>query len=231
MLYGKGHPYAIPQSGTGTEQSIDSLSRDDLIAYHKAWIRPEGATMIVVGDTTLKEIVPLLDKHFGDWKGEGTARRTELPEVAHPAKARVSVDDQTLVQANIFAAQLVPSTKDAGSIRLDLANAVLGGDFTSRLNMNLREDKHWAYGSNSGTTRRTRPASICREHSAAVQIDKTAESMNDILRREINDFASARVPPTQEELARMQAIQTRSLPGGLPECFSSSRCDWQLRPL
>ncbi|RYG98015.1 MAG: insulinase family protein [Alphaproteobacteria bacterium] len=212
LLYGKGHPYAIPQSGTGTEQSIGSLTRDDLMAYHKAWIRPEAATLIVVGDTTLNEIVPLLDKHFGDWKGEGPSlERTALPEVSPPAGARVFLVDQPgAVQANIFAAQLVPSVKDPGSIRFDMANAVLGGDFTSRLNMNLREDKHWAYGSNSGASgalgqRQWRA-------SAAVQIDKTAESMQEI-RREVSDFASAKVPPTQEELARMQAIQTRSLPG------------------
>jgi predicted Zn-dependent peptidase len=212
LLYGAGHPYSIPQSGTGTQESIQSLTRDDLIAYQKAWIRPEDATLIVAGDTTLQEIVPLLNKHFGDWKGEGQVpTRTVLPEVAHPSKARVFLVDQPgAVQANIFAAQLVPTTKDVGTVRFDMANAVLGGDFTSRLNMNLREDKHWAYGSNSGASgalgqRQWRA-------SAAVQIDKTAESMQEI-HREISDFASGKVPPTQDELARMQAIQTRSLPG------------------
>ncbi|MGH3710938.1 MAG: M16 family metallopeptidase [Pseudonocardiaceae bacterium] len=212
LLYGAGHPYSIPQSGTGTQESIQSLSRDDLLAYQKAWVRPENATVIVVGDTTLQEIVPLLNKHFGDWKGEGpVSSRTVLHEVARPSKARVFLVNQPgAVQANVFATQLVPATKDAGTVRFDMANAVLGGDFTSRLNMNLREDKHWAYGSSSGASgalgqRQWRA-------SAAVQIDKAAESMQEI-RREISDFASGKVPPTQDELARMQAIQTRSLPG------------------
>lgn len=212
MLYGAGHPYSIPHSGTGTEESIQSLGRNDLIAFQKAWMRPENATMIVVGDTTLKEIVPLLDKHFGDWKGEGIApERPAVPLAQRPSKVRVFLVDQPgAVQANIFAALLVPSAKDPGAVRFDMANAVLGGDFTSRLNMNLREDKHWAYGSNSGTS-----AALGQRQwraSAAVQIDKTAESMQE-LQREIGNYASGKLPPTAEELARMQAIQTRSLPG------------------
>ncbi|MGH8027756.1 MAG: M16 family metallopeptidase [Pseudoxanthomonas sp.] len=73
LLYGKGHPYAIPFSGSGTEESIKSLTHDDLAAYQNAWVRPENATLIVVGDTTLAEIVSLLNKHFWDWKGEGQA--------------------------------------------------------------------------------------------------------------------------------------------------------------
>lgn len=212
LLYGAGHPYSIPHSGTGTQESIQSLTRDDLIAYQKAWVRPEDATLIVAGDTTLDEIVPLLNKHFGDWKGEGqVSTRPDIPAVARPSKARVFLVDQPgAVQANIIAAQLIPSTKDTGTVRFDMANAVLGGDFTSRLNMNLREDKHWAYGSNSGASGALGQRQW--KASAAVQIDKTSESMQEI-RREISDFASGKVPPTQGELSRMQAIQTRSLPG------------------
>ena len=212
LLYGAGHPYAIPFSGSGTEASIQSLTRDDLVTYQKAWIRPENATVIVVGDTTLKEIVPLLDKHFGDWKGEGPAPAREVvAEVARPAKARVFLVDQPgAVQANIIAGELVPSSKDPGAIRFDIANAVLGGDFTARLNMNLREDKHWSYGTYSRASAAfgQRPWMV----SSPVQIDKTAESMKEI-QREVSDYASGKVPPTQEELTRMQAIQTRGLPG------------------
>ena len=212
LLYGAGHPYAIPFSGSGTEASIQSLTRDDLVAYQKAWIRPENATLIVVGDTTLKEIVPLLDRHFGDWKGEGpTPAREVVPEVARPSKARVFLVDQPgAVQANIIAGEVVPSSKDAEAIRFDIANSVLGGDFTARLNMNLRENKHWSYGAYSRA-----PAAVGQRPwmiSAPVQIDKTAESMQEI-QRELSDYASGSKPPTQEELARMQAIQIRGLPG------------------
>jgi len=212
LLYGAGHAYAIPFSGSGTEGSIGSLTRDDLVAFHRDWVRPEGATLIVVGDTTLKEIVPLLDKHLGDWKATGDApARPQIGEVARPAKPRVYLIDQPgAVQANIFAGEVVPSTKDDGSVRFDIANSVLGGEFSSRLNMNLREDKHWAYGaySFSANALGQRPWMAF----APVQIDKTADSLKE-LHREIADYTSGKAPPKPEEVAKIQATEILSLPG------------------
>ncbi|MEP6634694.1 MAG: pitrilysin family protein, partial [Luteimonas sp.] len=212
LLYGAGHPYAIPFSGSGTEASIASLTRDDLVAFDKAWVRPENATLIVVGDTTLAEIVPLLNKHFGDWKGEGSAPTTpSVTDVARPAKPRVYLVDQPgAVQANIIAGEVVPSSKDAGAIRFDIANAVIGGDFTSRLNMNLREDKHWSYGTGSRASGALgqRPWIV----TSPVQIDKTADAIKEI-QREVVAYASGKTPPSAAEVARMQAIQIRGLPG------------------
>ncbi|MDQ3056645.1 MAG: insulinase family protein, partial [Pseudomonadota bacterium] len=212
LLYGEGHAYAMPFSGTGTEASIAALTRDDLVAFHRDWVRPENATLIVVGDTTLAEIVPMLDKHFGDWDGMGEAPPVvAVTPVKRPTKSRVYLVDQPgAVQANIFVGQLVPSTRDAGAIKFDFANAVLGGDFTSRLNMNLREDKHWSYGARSSSSGAIgqRPWLV----SAPVQIDKTAESLKEI-DREIREYASGKAPPKDEEVARIRAIQTLSLPG------------------
>jgi predicted Zn-dependent peptidase len=125
--------------------------------------------------------------------------------------ARVFLIDQPgAVQANIYATQLVPSTKDPGATVFDIANSVLGGDFTARLHMNLREDKHWSYGSRSGASGALgqRPWMA----RAPVQIDKTAEAMAE-MRREIADYASGKVPPAEAEVARMKAINTLSLPG------------------
>ena len=87
LLYGEGHAYAIPFTGSGTEASIASLTRDDLVAYHRDWVRPENATLVVVGDTTLAEILPLLEKHLGDWKGAGTGE-TGVAVPRSPARAR-----------------------------------------------------------------------------------------------------------------------------------------------
>lgn len=212
LLYGDGHPYAIPFSGSGTEASIAALTRDDLVGFRQDWVRPENATLIVVGDTTLAEIVPLLDKHFGDWSGEGEA--PELPEIVNverPEQPRVYLIDQPgAVQANIFAGQLVPSTTDDDAIVLDIANDVLGGQFSSRLNMNLREDKHWAYGAYSFTSGALgqRPWMAF----APVQIDKTAEALLE-LQREIDEYASGEAPPTAAEVAKIQATEIRGLPG------------------
>ncbi|WP_132998698.1 M16 family metallopeptidase [Luteimonas arsenica] len=213
LLYGEGHPYSMPFTGSGTEDSIASLTRDDLMAFHRASVRPEGATLVVVGDTTLAEIVPVLEKHLGDWVGSGDApaAAAAIPAVPRPAGARVFLIDQPgAVQANIYAGQLVPSTTDTGAVRFDIANGVIGGDFTARLNMNLREDKHWSYGARSGASGALgqRPWLA----SAPVQIDKTAEAMAE-MQREIAGFASGEAPPTAEEVERIRAINTLSLPG------------------
>lgn len=212
LLYGEGHPYGIPFSGSGTEASIASLTRDDMLAFQRDWVRPENATLVVVGDTTLAEIVPLLDKYFGDWKGEGAAAKTAtLAQVERPAKPRVYLIDQPgAVQANIFAGEVVPSSADASTIKFDIANSVLGGEFSSRLNMNLREDKHWAYGSYSFA-----PNALGQRPwlaFAPVQIDRTADSLKE-LQREISEYASGKVPPKPEEVAKIQATEIRGLPG------------------
>ncbi|WP_024888823.1 M16 family metallopeptidase [Luteimonas huabeiensis] len=212
LLYGEGHPYAIPLSGTGTEDSIAALTRDDLVAFHRDWVRPEDATLIVVGDTTLDEIVPALERHFGDWRGSGQApAAVAVDAVARPAATRVYLMDQPgAVQANLFVGQLVPSSKDPGAIRFGVANAVLGGTFTSRLNMNLREDKHWSYGAFTTTVGALGPRPWIA--LAPVQIDKTAEAIAE-MRREIAEYASGARPPTADEVAKIQATEIRGLPG------------------
>ncbi|HEY7600073.1 MAG TPA: insulinase family protein, partial [Candidatus Limnocylindrales bacterium] len=212
LLYGEGHAYAMPFSGTGTEASIGSLTRDDLVRYHRDWVRPENATLVVVGDTTLSQVVPMLEKHLGDWDGTGAAPEpVEAAKVDLPDAPRVFLIDQPgAVQANIFVGQLVPSTRDDGATTLEIANAVLGGEFSSRLNMNLREDKHWAYGSYSfvSDAQGQRPWIAF----APVQIDKTAESLAE-LKREITDYASGTTPPTEAEVDKIQATNIRGLPG------------------
>lgn len=212
LLYGQGHPYAIPFSGSGDEASIASLTRDDLLAYHQAYVRPEGSTLVVVGDTTLAEIVPLLEKHLGQWKGTGAApAQPAVTEVALPSKPRVFLVDQPgAIQANVYVGQLAPSSMDAKATEFEIANSVLGGEFSSRLNMNLREDKHWAYGSYSfvQAAKGQRPWLAF----AAVQIDKTAESIAE-LQREISEYATGKAPAKPEEVAKIQASEIRSLPG------------------
>jgi predicted Zn-dependent peptidase len=212
LLYGAGHPYAIPFSGTGTEASIASLTRDDLVAYHDAYVRPEKATLIVVGDTTLGEIVPKLDAAFGDWKRDGDGGvRKDIPAVQRPAKPRVVLIDQPgAIQANIFAGELIPSTKDAGAVKFEIANDVLGGEFSSRLNMNLREDKHWAYGAYSFASNALgqRPWIAF----APVQIDKTVESLKE-MQREIGEYVTGTKPATPAEVDKVKATQIRGLPG------------------
>ncbi|QKW55223.1 pitrilysin family protein [Stenotrophomonas sp. NA06056] len=212
LLYGKGHPYAIPFTGSGDEAAISSLGREDLVDFHRDWLRPQDGTLIVVGDTTLAEIVPLLDKQLGDWKATGDAPTVKATTaVALPKSPRVFLIDQPgAVQANLFAGQVVPPSSDAGSTRFDIANGVIGGDFTSRLNMNLREDKHWSYGARTSASNTVgqRPWMAM----APVQIDKTGPAMAE-MRKEIAEFANGSKPATDAEVARIRNIQTLSLPG------------------
>ncbi len=212
LLYGAGHPYAIPFTGTGTEASIASLTREDLVAFHNDWLQPDRVRVIVAGDTTLKQIVPLLERRFGDWKAKaGAPALPDLAQVARPKAPRVFLVDQPgAIQSNIYVGELIAPTGDAGTIDFDFANGVLGGEFSSRLNMNLREDKHWAYGSYSGAgnAKGQRPWIA----QAAVQSDKTVESLGE-LKREIAAFASGATPVTAAEVAKVRAANTLSLPG------------------
>ncbi|OGQ13584.1 MAG: peptidase M16, partial [Deltaproteobacteria bacterium RBG_16_71_12] len=212
LLYGAGHPYAMPFTGTGTEESIASLVRDDLVAFQQAWLRPEGSTLVVVGDTTLAEMVPLLDKHLGSWAGGGVAPTAPVvAAVKLPARPRVFLVDQPgAIQATIFLGQVVPPTKDAGATQLAVANGVLGGEFSSRLNMNLREDKHWAYGSYSFLLDAVgqRPWLAF----APVQIDKTVDALRE-LQREIGGYATGKAPAKPEELKKIQSTEVLGLPG------------------
>ena len=212
LVFGAGHPYAAPRTGSGTEAAIASLTRADLQAYHANALRPQDATLVVVGDTTLAEIVPVLEKHFGDWKAAGKANGTAaIAPVAAARKPRVFLVDQPgAVQANIVAAQTLPSSADPMSVQYDMANMVIGGDFTARLNMNLREDKHWSYGARSGAGGSVGPRLWTA--SAPVQIDKTGEAMAE-MHREIADFAAGKAPATAEEVEGMEKVLTLTLPG------------------
>ena len=68
LLYGEGHPYGDPLTGSGTSAAFRSMTRADLVKFHDTWFRPNNSTMIVVGDTTMEQIKPKLEKLFAGWK-------------------------------------------------------------------------------------------------------------------------------------------------------------------
>jgi predicted Zn-dependent peptidase len=212
LLYGAGHPYAIPFSGSGTEASVSALTRDDLIAYQRDFLRPDNATIIVTGAVTPATILPLLERHFGDWQPPAGAspRRAAITAAQGSRGTRVYLLDRPgAPQTSILAGQLMPTSLAPDRIELNTANDVLGGTFTSRINMNLREDKHWSYGARSSLaeTRGQRPWLL----SAPVQTDKTVESIQEI-QRELADFLAAR-PITADEVAKIRSRDVRALSG------------------
>jgi zinc protease len=210
FLYGPGHAYSLPLTGSGTEASVERITRADLERYHRTWFRPNNATLLVVGDTTLAELGPLLDKAFGAWQ-PGEVPKKNLARVAQPEGTTIYLIDRPgALQSDIVGAQLAPPRNTPEAVALNLLNDVFGGTFSSRLNMNLREDKHWSYGVGSGLE----PALGQRIFlsGSPVQTDRTAESLRE-LAREYVDIAGPR-PITARELKDAQDNETLSLPGG-----------------
>ena len=209
LLYSKGHPYAVPFTGTGTEAGVSKMTREDLVKFHETWFKPNNATLLVVGDTTLAEIKPRLESLFASWKPGDVPQRT-VPHVEQPEKDVVYLIDRPgSGQSVIIGAQLAPPQNDPDAIALQLVNSIFGGNFSSRINMNLREDKHWSYGVRSvlPAARGQRPyISI-----SPVQTDKTKESMVELV-KEYKDVVGAK-PITAEELKDEQDNATLALPG------------------
>src|SRR5690606_9396858 len=186
LLYGPGHAYSLPMTGSGDEEVVRTLTRDDLVAFHGTWFAPNNATLIVVGDTTMREIAPKLERLFGGWRRADVPSKA-LPEAPLPETQRVFIVDRPgSPQSIVFATHLIPPKDQATDIAMDAMNDILGGTFVSRINMNLREDKAWAYGASSQIvqTQAQRPFIAY----APVQADKTAESMVEI-RNEIAGMA------------------------------------------
>ncbi len=211
LMYGDGHAYGVPFTGTGTEASISSLSREDLVTFHANWIRPDNGVLFVVGDTTLEDLMPILEKHLGAWKTNRRARpRKNIAPVSIPDTPRVIIVDRPgSPQSMILAGHVAPPSGDEQNIAIEAMNEVLGGDFNARVNMNLREEKGWSYGARTILfgAKAQRPFVIY----APVQTDKTAESLAELV-RELKEIKDKR-PATQKELTRVMLNNTRSLPG------------------
>jgi len=209
LLYGKGHPYTGAFVGTGTESSVSKMTREDLAKFHDAWYKPNNATLLIVGDTTLAEITPKLEKLFGSWKA-GEVAKMNIPQVPEPEKDVVYVMDRPgSGQSLIVAAQLAPAYNDPDEVPLDMVNDMFGGNFSSRINMNLREDKHWSYGVRS----RLLPARGERPYFSIspVQTDKTKESLAELV-AEYKNIVGGK-PITEAELKDEQSNATLGLPG------------------
>ena len=209
LLYGPRHAYGNPLTGSGTEASVSKLTRDDLVKFHETWFKPNHATLIVTGDTTLSEVTPKLEKLLDGWK-QGNIPAKNIGTVEYRPKPVVYLLDRPgAIQSVILAGEIAPPRNNPDEIAIEAMNDMLGGNFGARINMNLREDKHWSYGASSfyWDARGQRPFVVF----APVQTDKTKESLAEI-DKELRGILGAK-PPTAEELAKVQANETLSLPG------------------
>lgn len=209
LLYGKNHAYGNPLTGSGTESSVSSITNDDLIKFRNDWFKPNNATLVIVGDVTMAEIKPKLEKSFKDWKS-GDVPVKNITDVELNKNSVVYIMDKPGSQQSIiFAGHVTPKRNPEDEIAIRTFNDIFGGIFTSRINMNLREDKHWSYGSFSilWDTKAQRPFFIY----APVQTDKTKESMVEI-QKELAGVVNEK-PITKEEFEKDKENQTLGLPG------------------
>jgi len=209
LLYGANHAYGNPLTGSGTEASVSAMTRDDLVRFHRTWFKPNHATLVIVGDVTLAEIQPKLARLFSGWRA-GEVPQKNVSTVADQPRSLVYILDRPgAEQSIIFAADLAPPKANPHEYAIEAMTSLLGGQFTSRVNMNLREAKHWSYGAFTliWDARGQRPFIAY----APVQTDKTKESMIEV-DRELRGILGPK-PVTADELAKAQANLTLTLPG------------------
>ncbi|MCC7044165.1 MAG: insulinase family protein [Acidobacteria bacterium] len=206
ILYGAGHRYGT--GVMGTEATNKALSADDLRAFHAAHYQPANAHLLVVGDVTASAVMPALEKAFGAWKNAGAAPRPTLP-AAPQVKARqiVLIDKPGAAQSQIRIGSIGVARNSPDYHAIDVANTMLGGSFSSRLNLNLREKNGYAYGAGSQFAMRQQPGPFVA--LAGVQSDKTREAVGEF----ITELSGMAMPAPAEELSRVRNLQALGFPG------------------
>lgn len=209
-LYGQDHPYGQPYTGTGTEESISTITVKDLRQFYEAYFHPNNATLIVVGDVTTDEILPILEKALKNWRKQDIAL-FEIPKVRTIEGNHIYlIDKPGAPQSMVVTGHLGLLRNSPDYYRAEVMNTILGGKFTSRLNMNLREDKGYTYGAFSQFMylRGIGP------FIALTQVDTkyTKETLIEML-KEYRGLAGS-IPASNEELGETKRYMTLSYPGG-----------------
>ncbi len=196
QLFGPEHPYGRPSMGT--IRSWRAFQRDDLVELYRGRIRPERATIVLVGDTTVEEAKAFLNRYLGNWRQEGMP--SELADVPIPAERPthlVIVDKPGAAQSVIQMGHLAPPRTSPDYYALQVMNTVFGGQFSSRLNMNLREDKGFTYGARSTFVWRLGPSYFSAASAVATPV--TGPALAEFF-REFDRLVRSE-PPTEAEVA------------------------------
>jgi len=210
LVYGENHPYAYA-SNSGNAEVVASLEASDLAAEHSEWMRPDLASITVVGDIAMGDLVAVLETSFGDWEVPVTrapAKNVDAPTPELAARL-VVVNRPNSPSSYLMLGRLTPfAGQPDGFEAVELANEVIGNGFLSRLNNDLRETRGWTYGIRSSipSARGQRRLQI----GTQVQADRTADSIRVIL-DQMSDFPSER-PVDATELQRVTDGNIRNLP-------------------
>jgi predicted Zn-dependent peptidase len=210
-LYGSTHPYGRPFSGTGDPAAVKALSRDDLVSFHRSWVRPDSAQIFAVGDIPLAELVRQLESRLGSWQNPA-APRGKKDFAAAPAKARsriILIDRPQSPQSMILAGSVLPVAGTDDVLALTAANEVLGGDFLARINQDLRETKGWSYGVQGVVQMMENRLPLLIQ--APVQTNQTGASVKALVDH-VRDFTTSK-GVTPAELTRVVSGNTRQLAG------------------
>lgn len=205
VLY-RDHPYGRSNS----EAAINAISRDDLVAYYGSTYRPNNATLIVVGSFDKTALKDKLEKAFGGWKSGDVSART-IGSAQPLEKAGIYIVDRpNSAQSVVSIGQIGVDRLNPDYYPLVVMNTILGGGFTSRINMNLREDKGYTYGARSGFTFRRGAGPF--QAGGDIQTAVTKEAIIELM-KELNDIRGGR-PVTQKELDYNKQSLIRRFPSG-----------------
>ena len=205
VLYGDAHPYGYTE--VGTEASVKAMTREGMMAFWKQNFVPNNAALVVAGDITMAELRTLADKSFGSWqRGMPAQPALTMPKTA-PARV-VIVDRPGAPQTQVRVVGIGAARSSPDFRPLQVMNTALGGLFSSRINMNLREAHGYTYGASSGFVFRKAPGPF--QVAAGIRTDVTAPAVAEIF-KEIRGMADA--PMGGDELKRAKDALANSLPG------------------
>jgi zinc protease len=203
LVYGF-HPYGLP--GSGTPDTLESITRDDLQAFHRQYFVPNNMILAVVGDVTGEEAFAAAEKTFGGWvKGEvPPSRKAEPPP---PTRRLIVVDKPDSVQTEIRVGQLAIPRKHDDFLAWDLAVKILGGEGANRLHRVLRSERGLTYGASADTE------AMKEAGDYVAETDTRTETTGEALRLMIDEFARLqRQRVFERELSDAQAYLAGSFP-------------------
>ncbi len=209
VLFGPDHPYGQPTFGTPS--ALKSVKRQDLLAFYQTRVRPEEAVLIAVGDVTADEIAAELEKSLGRWRAApGPAAGPKFPAPPAPQPSRILLVDKPGAVQSVVSVSLICAERGSSDyFPLVVMNSILGGQFSSRLNMNLREDKGYTYGARTSLDWRVHGRGPLVA-SSSVQTAVTAPALVEFL-KEFAGMVGQR-PVGADELSFSKTYITRGYP-------------------
>ena len=214
LLYGQEHPYGRPD--LGTPASIKALTREDARTFYERLYHPENAALIVVGDITPDAAVEALNAALETWGPGGAPVAHAVPEPPSGAPVTVYLVDKPAAAQSILAVGQVGQPRGTPDyFPLTVMNAILGGQFSSRINLNLREAKGYTYGARSSFDFRQGPGPF--QAGGAVRTEVTREALVELV-KEISEIIDGR-PATDAELAFAKDRIIKGFPGRYETTF------------